>query len=102
MLLAGGCAFDLHADDADGEDGKADGNGTCTDPRYGDGTCHINLGCGIPDIDCFVLPATDEDARHYLHPSYPTLPLDDPHYAKARAQVDASWALFKQHTPMGR
>ena len=47
--------------DIDG-DGKADGNGTCEDAKYGDGTCHIDLACGVPDIDCFQTYASDEEA----------------------------------------
>lgn len=52
-LVAAGCVAGAAGDDDPASGGKADGNGTCEDVKYGDGTCHIDLGCRIPDIDCF-------------------------------------------------
>jgi hypothetical protein len=83
--------------------GKGDDPGTCADPKYGDGTCHMDLGCGIPDIDCYQVFATDDDA--YATASglgISVLPTSDAHYAKARALLDKSWDMFKANTPLGK
>src|SRR3954471_5354119 len=69
LVLLAACGVTL--DDPDGAGGKADDPGTCTDPKYGDGTCQVDLGCGIPDIDCFVTFATDGDAAAWAFERYP-------------------------------
>lgn len=81
---------------------------TCEgEPKYADGTCHFDLACGIPDIDCFQQFASDDAARTellstYWAQYYTLLPSTDAHYAKARAQLDKSWELFKSKLPMDK
>jgi hypothetical protein len=101
IALATGCV-DMPGDDP-GAGGKADGDGSCTDAKYGDGMCHVDLGCGIPDIDCYEVYADDDAATASATAAgIATLPTTDARYAKARTQLDKSWEMFKQHTPLGQ
>ncbi|MBA3499366.1 MAG: hypothetical protein M4D80_30530 [Myxococcota bacterium] len=111
-LLSGCLVGDT--DDDDCTVGKCDGDGnSCSDKRYGNGTCDLQLDCAAPDIDCFV--TFDDDAaaatwfaefeakwaeeehrepRKLLGPS-------DPRWAKTRALLDDGWAAFKANRPVG-
>jgi hypothetical protein len=102
-LAASACVASL--DDPSGpRGGKADGDGTCADPHYGDGTCQVDLGCGIPDIDCFVTFATDAEAGAWLTARYPVgiAPEGDPVHVRARALAERAWELYKSDVPLGR
>jgi hypothetical protein len=92
------------ADDSiGGGGGKADGNGTCDEPQYGDGTCHIDLACGIPDIDCYRFFDDDVAAARRLEElGDPVVPAADPLNAKARALVDETWAMFTSSYPLAK
>src|SRR4051794_22749597 len=102
-LALAGCVDALGADDDPTGGGKSDDPGAGGDPKYGDGTCHMDLACGIPDIDCFQVFATDQDAYQTASSlNISLLPPTDAHYAKARALLDKSWDLFKANTPLGK
>ena len=34
--------------------GGGDDEFSCSDPKYGNGTCDLDTACSAPDIDCFV------------------------------------------------
>jgi len=98
-----GCAV-TDDDDPSSTNGKADGDGTCADPLYGDGTCQIDLPCGIPDIDCFVTFATDAEAAAWSIARYPasTVGETDPVFSKARTLLDRAWEMFRTDVPLGK
>jgi hypothetical protein len=99
-LALAGCV-ELAGDELAGG-GKADGNGTCEDAKYGDGTCHIDLTCGIPDIDCFQTFATDDEATTAIAADgIATVPSTDARYAAARARVDKTWEMYKAGVQLG-
>lgn len=101
-LVAAGCVDGVVGDDDPAGGGKADGNGTCEDVKYGDGTCHIDLACGIPDIDCFQTFSTDDEATAALTADgVMTLPTTDPRYAATRARVDKTWDMYKAGVQLG-
>ncbi len=91
--------------------GKCDGGGveqTCTDPRYNDGTCNLDLACSVPDIDCFRTYDTDAAAAAWwkveqtkVGQNFPILDESDPRFAKVRDALDQGWAAFKVHRPVG-
>jgi hypothetical protein len=84
--------------------GKGDGAGTCDDPHYGDGTCQVDLACGIPDVDCYVTFGSDSDAAQWAAARYPatTVPESDPVFIRARMLVDRAWDLYKANVPLGK
>lgn len=102
LLAVIGCAADGADDDRSGGGGKADGD-TCTDPMYGDGTCQLDLACGIPDIDCFQTFADDAAAGAWLTTVVPSaqVPADDPRFARARALLDRAWTTYQAEAPIG-
>ena len=92
--------------------GKCDGGGvdqTCSDPRYGNGTCDLDLSCEVPDIDCFRTFTDDAAAgtwwaateRSVMNESYAIIPETDPRFVRVRAALDKGWAAFSQHRPVG-
>jgi hypothetical protein len=95
------CAVD--GDDNQGGSGKADGNGSCTVPEYGDGTCHIDIACDVPDIDCYMTFDTDEAAAAWLQTQLPHtgVAASDPRMTRARAIIDRSFELFKSRVQLG-
>ena len=97
------CAVD--ADDAtQGGNGKADGNGSCTLPQYGDGTCQIDLACDVPDVDCYTTFDTDEAAATWLATQqlpFPIVPTTDARVTRARPIVDRAFELFKSRVQLG-
>lgn len=96
------CAVD--GDDAvQGGNGKADGNGSCTVPEYGDGTCQIDIACDIPDVDCYTTFDSDDAAAAWLttQMQYTRVPATDPRVAKARMLVDRAYDLFKSRVQLG-
>ncbi|MDQ3370168.1 MAG: M48 family metalloprotease [Myxococcota bacterium] len=90
-------------DDVDGPGGKGDGTGTCTDPMYGDGTCQLDLACGIPDIDCFHTFATDAEAGSWLDTVWPVAQVaeSDPRFVRARALLDRAWPIYTAEEALG-
>ncbi len=103
-----GCA-DVDANEeggaaAEGGDGKADGEGTCETPEYGDGTCQLDLACGIPDIDCYRVFADDaEAAASYRSEARTSLVTPtDPRFVRMRALLDRAWPVFTAHARLGR
>lgn len=104
LLSLVGCATDDAGDgDGSGAGGKADGD-TCPDPQYGDGTCQLDLACGIPDLDCFRTFATDAEAGTWLTTVVPTaqVPAEDPRFVRARALLDRAWATYQAEAPIGK
>jgi hypothetical protein len=102
-LVLAGCLDGVAGDDDPAGGGKADDPGTCADPKYGDGTCHIDLACGIPDIDCFQTFDNDDDATVALGADgLATVSTSDARYAAARARVDKSWAMYKAGVQLGK
>jgi hypothetical protein len=100
-LLA--CAVDGN-DTTQGGNGKADGNGSCTVPEYGDGTCQIDLACDVPDIDCYTTFDTDEAAATWLATQqlpYPIVASTDARVMRARPIVDRAFELFKSRVQLG-
>ncbi len=75
----------------------------CDDPRYGNGTCQIELFCGAPDIDCFVTFANDLDAGAWASTRIGTafLSRTDPRFVRARELTDRAWEMFKAEVPVG-
>ncbi|MBL0216191.1 MAG: M48 family metalloprotease [Myxococcales bacterium] len=73
------------------------------DPRYGNGSCQLDLACGVPDIDCFVLFPTDLDAGSWAQIRIGTSPLDvsQPTYLRGRALLDRAWAMFQDEVAVG-
>lgn len=101
--LAAACGDnDLAAPDAAAADAATVDAVCADDPRYGNGTCQLDLPCG-PDIDCFVLFATDLDAGSWAQVRIGTAPLSviDPRYVRARALTDRAWAMFQAEVPVG-
>lgn len=101
-----GCVVGAEDDDNLGGDGKADGAGTCAAPEYGDGTCHIDLACEMPDIDCYVTFETDAAAATWVDAAAlgrgAPLPETDPRFAKGRKLLDAAWDIYKVQVPLGK
>src|SRR5262245_53844004 len=95
--LACACAAES-SDEADCPGGTCDDQGeTCSDSRYGDGTCQTDLTCAAPDIDCFVTFDSDANAQQWFsgleqqiaeeqqRPPRAFVPETDPRFAKVRA-----------------
>jgi hypothetical protein len=115
VWLVAGCAGDTVDDGTDCEGGKCDGAGdqSCSDPRYGDGTCQPQLACAVPDIDCFRAFDTDAEAASWMtrveqliassegRPPRAVMPTTDPRYPQMRALVDRGWEAFRTQRPVG-
>lgn len=87
----------------DPTDGKADATGTCSDPKYNDGTCHLGLACnGMPDIDCFHSYASDAAAYEAQKDFGDIAPLTNPLQARARKLLDRTWDAYKQYYALGK
>jgi len=86
---------------------------TCHDPRYGDGTCNLQLDCAVPDRDCFHTFATDAEAATWFagfereladeagRAPRTILPESDPRFVRARGLLDRGWAAFRAQRPVG-
>ena len=93
------------SDDSAGGGGKADGEGSCDDdPAYGDGTCQIDLACGIPDIDCFETFTSDADAAAWINAQrgLVALPETDPRFVRARELTNRAWETYRKVHHLGR
>ena len=102
VLLActlGACASD--PDPAPGDDPPP--TAACPDAEYADGRCHIDLACGLPDIDCFVRFPTDSDAANWAAPRTGLAPIFpfQPAFARARMLADRAWEMFRAEVPLG-
>jgi peptidase M48-like protein len=98
--------------DGDPDDDPVDQ--TCHDPRYGDGTCNLQLDCAVPDSDCFHTFTTDAEAATWFagfeaelaaedgRAPRAILPESDPRFVHARALLDRGWAAFREQRPVGR
>lgn len=96
-----------------GEKCDGTGGGTCSDKRYGNGTCDTDLSCAVPDIDCFTVFPDDEAAAVWYGKfeaaaamesgSQPRaiLPTTHPQFAKVRALLDRGWEAFRENRPVG-
>jgi len=102
LLAVVGCATDDAGDDTGGG-GKADGE-TCSDPLYGDGTCQLDLACGIPDIDCFRTFGSDAEAGTWLTGVWGAaqVPAEDPRFVRARALLDRAWSTYQSEAHIGK
>lgn len=118
LLVVSACGVEGGGPDPECEGGKCDGAGvdqTCNDPRYGDGVCQLQLGCSVPDIDCFQTFTDDTAAATWYatqegwvskakgKPAPRTiLPPTDPRYAQVHKLLDKGWDAFKTHRPVGK
>jgi hypothetical protein len=111
--LLSGCIIG-DTDDADCVGGKCDGDGnSCSDKRYGNGTCDLQLDCAAPDIDCFVTFEDDAAAATWFadfeaqwaaeenRPPRKLLGPSDPRWAMTRTLLDTGWEAFKANRPVG-
>ncbi|CAN5920895.1 hypothetical protein BH11MYX3_BH11MYX3_32350 [soil metagenome] len=75
----------------------------CDNPRYGNGTCQIELLCGVPDIDCFVTFDNDLEAGAWATQRIGTafLSRTDPLFVRARELTDRAWEMFQADVPVG-
>lgn len=102
------------SDDAVCFDGKCDDPAaTCSDARYSNGSCDIDLACSIPDIDCFVTFDTDAQASQWFaqfeqllaqeqsRAPRSILPETDPRFVKIRGLLDRGWDAFRTRRPVG-
>ena len=112
-LFLAACTASMADDPPPSCTGKCDGGGvdqTCSDPRYDNGTCDLDLSCDVPDIDCFRTFASDAEAgtwwaateRSVLNESYAIIPESDPRFVRVRAALDEGWAAFSQNRPVGK
>ena len=112
VLLSGCIVGDT--DDEDCSGGKCDGDGnSCSDKRYGNGTCDLQLDCAAPDIDCFVTFEDDAAAATWFtefeamwaaeenRPPRKLLGPSDPRWAMTRTLLDTGWEAFKANRPVG-
>ena len=108
------CAVTDEGDaDCVGEKCDGTGGGTCSDKRYGNGTCDTDLSCAVPDIDCFTVFPDDEaaaawygefEARVAMESGgqpRAILPTTHPEFPKIRALLDRGWEAFRQNRPVG-
>jgi hypothetical protein len=121
LLGALGCALVpacVIVDDSDAEctGGKCDlgGEQSCSDKRYGDGTCQTDLSCAVPDVDCFLTFDNDAAAATWFagietgiaqgesRPPRALLPETDPRFAKMRELLDRGWEAFRTNRPVGK
>lgn len=84
-------------------DGDPPPAGACPDPEFGDGVCHVDLACGLPDIDCFVAFPTDLDAANWAAPRSGLAPIFpfQPAFPRARMLADRAWEMFRAEVPLG-
>ncbi|MGE3458491.1 MAG: M48 family metalloprotease [Kofleriaceae bacterium] len=96
-------------------EGKCDGKGggVCTDQRYGDGACDIELACAAPDIDCFVTFDNDQGAASWYGELEAIVASNaggaprqaiaetDPRFTKTRELLDRGWKAFRDQRPVG-
>lgn len=107
LLLLGACTVD--DGDADCTNGHCDVSQTCSDKRYGDGKCDLQLDCATPDIDCFRTFDSDADAAKWWtefaaangQEAHPLIPESDPRFQRVRKLLDDGWAAFRVHRPVG-
>jgi hypothetical protein len=83
---------------------------TCDDVRYGNGTCDLQLSCGVPDIDCFRTFENDAAAGKWWTDFetesggtvHALIPESDARFQRVRAALDKGWAAFKKHRSVGK
>jgi hypothetical protein len=85
----------------------------CDDPAYGDGVCDLDLPCAAPDLDCFVLFDTDEEAAEWYaafealsaqqqgREPRALLSSDDPRWNRTRELLDRGWGVYSERLPVG-
>jgi hypothetical protein len=103
------------ADDTESCQGKCDDlnpGGECTDARYADGSCDLDLDCAAPDLDCFVTFEDDAEATEWfakfeevlageeLREPRALLSSDDPRYARMRELLDRGWESYTAAIPV--
>ncbi len=101
------------ADDGQDDDGQDDGQSACAAPEYGDGTCQPDLDCDAPDIDCFRLFDSQEEAETWFLDFEEQLaaqefreprglvPDSDPRFQRMRDLLDQGWAAYQETNPVG-
>jgi hypothetical protein len=116
LTLSASACIDTHGEPPECSGGKCDGGGvdqTCSDPQYGDGVCHMQLDCAVPDIDCFHTFADDAEAATWFsdierqlaaeeqRTPRTILPETDPRFQRTRALLDRGWDAFRVRRPVG-
>lgn len=77
---------------------------TCADKRYHDGTCHYDLQCSGPDIDCFAMfdsPAAANAVldRFEMGELSVMLPNEHPNWLRAHSIFDRAWEIWRAYSP---
>jgi len=82
---------------------------SCDDPKYDNGTCDLDVTCGAPDIDCFTLFTTGEEAKawwdaqtDFVAIKGSALPVTDSRYAATQALIDEGWEGYKAAHTVGK
>lgn len=82
---------------------------SCSDPKYGNGTCDLDTTCGAPDIDCFVTFETPEEASAWytawpglVAAKGPAIATDDVRFASTQALIDEGWEAYKNVFEVGK
>jgi hypothetical protein len=110
VLVLGACIDTGDTDDPDCSNGHCDVSQTCSDTRYDDGQCDLQLDCETPDIDCFRTFESDADAATWWtefakangHPEHPLVPETDPRFQRVRKLLDDGWQAFRANRSVGK
>jgi len=108
LLLLGACLD--NTDDANCANGHCDVSQTCSDKRYDDGQCDLQLDCETPDIDCFRTFDSDADAATWWtdfakaqgQEERPLVAASDPRFQRVRKLLDAGWDAFRVNRSVGK
>jgi len=77
----------------------------CTDPKYGDGVCDLETSCTAPDIDCYAIFDTQDEAQRWYTdnavPGRPPAPASDPRFAKMHDLLMQGWAAYQATHDVG-
>jgi hypothetical protein len=106
---AGVCACGTDAEDRRDEPGA---EASCDVPEYGDGECDLDLECGAPDLDCFTLFSSQEEAEAFFaafeeawasqefREPRPIVGSEDERWQQLRELLDRGWESYQQTFPV--
>jgi hypothetical protein len=89
------------------EEGDDEPEIACADPKYGNGTCDLELSCEVVDVDCFVTFDTPAAAKGWYDGTPASmfngasLPPTDPRFAPTQALLDEGWEVYKSRYEVG-